>query len=244
LNSKTQLLISINFFSGEISLGDYNSYSPCSEGTGKTVATLGDVINNNPNSYPYDLKQEGFYLSQQYFLAWYYGTEAYNRLDPQTMSHNSYLVYKFNSMRKDGVDLSKLTVDEVDQMAFDNASLWFKIDTAVLATYITYSAYSMSKGTAGNEIKFGSDTKSTQKLSNQMTQRGWTESTVKDTVSNPYTTRVSVNKATGNSATVYYNKAGGYVIIDDTTKAVVQVSDNINPSTWIPDPSINNPYKP
>lgn len=34
------------------------------------------------------------------------------------------------------------------------------------------------------------------------------------------------------------------VIIDDTTKAVVQVSDNINPSTWIPDPSIINPYKP
>lgn len=77
-----------------------------------------------------------------------------------------------------------------------------------------------------------------------MTQRGWTESTVRDTVSNPYTTRVSTNKATGNSATVYYNEAGGYVIIDDITKAVVQVSDNINPSTWIPDPSIINPYKP
>jgi hypothetical protein len=97
---------------------------------------------------------------------------------------------------------------------------------------------------AGSSIKFGSDTKSAQKLSNQMTQRGWTESTVSDTVSNPYTTRVSTNKATGNSATVYYNQAGGYVIIDDTTKAVVQVSDNINPSTWIPDPSIINPYKP
>jgi len=90
----------------------------------------------------------------------------------------------------------------------------------------------------GSNIKFGSDTKSAQKLSNQMTQRGWTESTVRDTVSNPYTSRVSTNKATENSATVYYNKSGGYVIIDDTTKAVVQVS------TWIPDPNIVNPYKP
>ncbi|AGF55466.1 glucan-binding repeat-containing protein [Clostridium saccharoperbutylacetonicum] len=97
---------------------------------------------------------------------------------------------------------------------------------------------------AGSNIKFGSDTKSTQKLSNQMTQRGWTESTVRDIVSKPYTTRASINKATGNSATVYYNKAGGYVIIDDITKSVVQVSDNINPSTWIPDPSIIDPFKP
>ncbi len=106
-----------------------------------------------------------------------------------------------------------------------------------------YIDYYSNKG-AGSSIKFGSDTKSAQKLSNQMTQRGWTESTVRNTVSNPHTTHVSINKATGNPATVYYNKSGGYVIIDDTTKAIVQVSDNINPSTWIPDPSIINPYKP
>lgn len=67
---------------------------------------------------------------------------------------------------------------------------------------------------------------------------------VEDTVRNPYTTRVSTNKATGNSATVYYNKSGSYVVIDDVTKEVVQISDNINPSTWIPDPSIIDPYKP
>jgi hypothetical protein len=104
-------------------------------------------------------------------------------------------------------------------------------------------AENISEG-PGSNIKFGSDTKSIQKLSNQMTQRGWTESTVRNTVSSPHITRISTNKATGNSATVYYNKSGGYVIIDDVTKAVVQVSDNINPSTWIPDPSIINPYKP
>jgi len=102
----------------------------------------------------------------------------------------------------------------------------------------------VAEGAGKAEIKFGSDTKSAQKLSNQMTQRGWTESTVRDTVSSSNITRVSTNKATGNPATVYYNKAGGYVIVDNTTKAVVQVSDNINPSTWIPDPSIINPYKP
>lgn len=161
----------------------YNGYSPCSEGTGETVVTLGDVINNNPNSYPYDLNQEGFYLSQQYFLAWYYGTEAYNRLDPQTMSHNSYLVYKFNSMRKDGVDLSKLTVDEVDQMAFDNASLWFKIDTAVLATYIAYNAYLMYKTSyvKSSPFEIPSDAKVVKQVKNgyEQIKYNWSDGTYK-----------------------------------------------------------------
>ena len=99
-------------------------------------------------------------------------------------------------------------------------------------------------GDAGKAIVFGSDTKSAAKLESQMTQRGWTESTVKDVVSSPYTIRDSKNLSTGNPATVYYNKSGGYVIIDDVTKEVVQVSDNINPSAWIPDKNIINPYKP
>ncbi|WP_144053552.1 colicin E5-related ribonuclease [Clostridium saccharoperbutylacetonicum] len=59
-----------------------------------------------------------------------------------------------------------------------------------------------------------------------------------------YTTRESINKATGNSATVYYNEAGGYVIIDDITKSVVQISDNVNPSAWILDPSRIDKCKP
>ena len=102
-----------------------------------------------------------------------------------------------------------------------------------------------SKGRGkGDSIVFGSDTKSVTKLNNQMVKRGWSETTVRDTVSKPYTTRVSTNKATGNPATVYYNQSGGYVIIDDVTDVIVQVSDNINPSTWAPDPSIIDPYIP
>ena len=95
-----------------------------------------------------------------------------------------------------------------------------------------------------SQIIFGSDTKSAAKLMNQMAKRGWTESSVKDIVNKPYTTRVSINKANGNPATVYYNQLGGHVIIDDITKTIVQVSDNINPSEWAPDPSIINPYLP
>jgi len=98
--------------------------------------------------------------------------------------------------------------------------------------------------TTGKDVTFGSNTKSSTKLNNQMNERGWTQDTVIDTVDNPYTTRVSVNKATGNPATAYYTKQGSYVIVDDIKKVIVQVSDNINPSTWAPDASIVNPYIP
>ena len=77
-----------------------------------------------------------------------------------------------------------------------------------------------------------------------MVSRGWTESLIKKTVDNPYTIRSSINKATGNPATVFYTKQGSYVIVDDITKQIVQISDNINPFTWIPDTSILNPYRP
>lgn len=77
-----------------------------------------------------------------------------------------------------------------------------------------------------------------------MSQRGWTKDIIQKTVDTPYTTRVSLNKATGNPATVFYTQKGSYIIIDDITNAIVQISYNINPSTWIPDPSIVNPFNP
>ena len=153
---------------------------------------------------------------------------------------------------REGVNLADLTIEEMDAqylqevkeqsyISYANALVGFAMYSYQLQMRI--EGASKTDG-AGSDIKFGSDTKSAQKLSNQMNKRGWTEEMVEDTVRNPYTTRVSTNKATGNSATVYYNKSGSYVVIDDVTKEVVQISDNINPSTWIPDPSIIDPYKP
>jgi hypothetical protein len=45
-----------------------------------------------------------------------------------------------------------------------------------------------------------------------------------DVVKKPYTTREAINKATGNPATAYYNKAGDYVVVDNVTGELVQVS--------------------
>lgn len=108
----------------------------------------------------------------------------------------------------------------------------------------------LKKGKSGtstiksSDLVFGSSTKSAQKLMNQMNSRGWTEDLIRNTVDNPYTIRTSVNKATGNLATVFYTQQGSYIIVDDVTKVIVQISDNINPSTWAPDLSIVDPYIP
>ena len=77
-----------------------------------------------------------------------------------------------------------------------------------------------------------------------MADRGWTKESVLQTVKSPFTTRVSKNLATNNPATAYYTKEGAYVVIDDITREVVQVSDAIHPEKWIVDKNIINPYIP
>ncbi|EMH0512607.1 transposase [Listeria monocytogenes] len=94
-----------------------------------------------------------------------------------------------------------------------------------------------------DNIKFGSSVKSTKKVNNQMKKRGWSEESVKSVVDHPHTTRKSGNKATGNDATVFYDKDGSYVIIDDKTKEIVQISDKFD-KNWVPDAGIADPYKP
>ena len=42
--------------------------------------------------------------------------------------------------------------------------------------------------------------------------------------------------------TAFYNKNGTYVVVDDVTGEVIQVSDKrIDPSEWIPDSEIIDP---
>jgi hypothetical protein len=68
----------------------------------------------------------------------------------------------------------------------------------------------------------------------QSITRGWTQSDIQNTVDNPAQTLPSPrgNLATGNSATIYYRSDGHYVILDDVTLEIVQVS-NIYDSGWL-----------
>lgn len=42
--------------------------------------------------------------------------------------------------------------------------------------------------------------------------------------------------------TAYYNRAGDYVVRDDCTGMIIQIS-KYGDSNWIPDDSIKNPYR-
>jgi hypothetical protein len=83
----------------------------------------------------------------------------------------------------------------------------------------------------------------TDKIARQMTRRGWTTDLIETTRSAAYTAREAVNKANGNPATAYYNKDGSYVVVDNVTKEVIQVSNRLDPK-WIADSTIKNPYVP
>ncbi len=74
------------------------------------------------------------------------------------------------------------------------------------------------------------------KISRQMETRGWE----KDTLDNPAATRSATNKATGNEATAYFRDDGSYVVKDNVTGDIVQVSNRNDPN-WVPDDSIVNP---
>ena len=96
-----------------------------------------------------------------------------------------------------------------------------------------------------NELVFSAD-----KIIPQMIIRGWTVQSAKQLVDNPYTTRAAMNKANGNSATVFYAKDGTYISVDNITKEVIQITHNdtvrglVSGKIWYPDSSIINPYTP
>jgi Colicin E5 ribonuclease domain len=70
---------------------------------------------------------------------------------------------------------------------------------------------------------------------NQVTKRGWSLDSIKEVMSNPALVRNTsdnpsvFNQANGNPVTYYYRSDGNYVVIDDITGQVVQVSDTFDP---------------
>lgn len=61
-------------------------------------SSLGQV--RDYSTWKFDNTAKGFYLAQQYYAVWYYGTQAYDRLDEGSLQNNSYLVYTLWNMQK------------------------------------------------------------------------------------------------------------------------------------------------
>jgi hypothetical protein len=98
---------------------------------------------------------------------------------------------------------------------------------------------------SGGSSKLTTNIPSSGRKYNQLESRGWSKESIDEVVNNPFTTRESVNKATGNSATAYYRQDGHYVVRDDITGDLVQMSKTDIPAKdWLPDPAIKNPYIP
>jgi RHS repeat-associated protein len=82
------------------------------------------------------------------------------------------------------------------------------------------------------------------KIAKQLAKRGWTDDLIQKVINKAHTTRKATNRATGNPATAYFTKDGAYVVVDDVTKEIVQVSNRIDIKNWIPDGTIIDPYIP
>jgi RHS repeat-associated protein len=90
----------------------------------------------------------------------------------------------------------------------------------------------------------GPGTKFTPKILNQLASRGWTPKLVQRVIDRPVHTSPAFSRATGNRATAYFDRSGAYVVRDNVTGEIVQVSNRLNPSAWKPDASITNPFVP
>ena len=68
-----------------------------------------------------------------------------------------------------------------------------------------------------------------------MGPRGWSQELMDETIANPAATHPVWDSTTGTkrAATAYARSDGSYVVVNDSTRAVVQVSD-INNTGWKP----------
>lgn len=104
------------------------------------------------------------------------------------------------------------------------------------AGYAIGIAIGASVTTAATAKGFSRAFKITAKISKQMGKRGWTEKLIKETILKNVG-RKAINKATGNAATAYFTSSGAYVVIDNITKEIIQISNIYDPN-WVVDATI------
>jgi RHS repeat-associated protein len=76
-----------------------------------------------------------------------------------------------------------------------------------------------------------------QKIINQMAGRGWTTDSIKNVINTATKIYQSTNMANENPSTCYYISNNCYVIVDNITKTVIQISNRLDPN-WVPDSRI------
>lgn len=105
-----------------------------------------------------------------------------------------------------------------------------------VAGYAIGVAIGASSTTIFTAKRFAKAFKISKKISKQMAKRGWSDSLIKDTILKNVG-RKAVNKATRNAATAYFTSTGAYIVIDNITKEIVQISDRFD-LNWVVDTTI------
>ncbi|MGE0267467.1 MAG: colicin E5-related ribonuclease [Candidatus Omnitrophota bacterium] len=116
-------------------------------------------------------------------------------------------------------------------------------EKAAVGAAWTAGALSFGDGTtlaarrAAQEAAERASSQFSKKITKQISERGWTKESIHSTILNPTQRKTAINKATGNKATAFFSKDGSYVVKDDVTGDIIQISDKTDPF-WVPDSSI------
>jgi hypothetical protein len=82
-----------------------------------------------------------------------------------------------------------------------------------------------------------------KKIQGQIPKRGWSDALIDETISSPRHVSPALNKGTQAPATAYFRQDGSYIVRENASGRIIQVSDRFKPN-WAPDSTIQNPYSP
>ncbi|MBI4359966.1 MAG: hypothetical protein HY564_02650 [Candidatus Jacksonbacteria bacterium] len=126
------------------------------------------------------------------------------------------------------------------------------VDASALATSAGLAGYMLSSGAGAKWVENGEisaqptknqnnsriELQYSDKIKGQMSKRGWDQATLEDVVQNPSKTGTAIDRtAGGEPATAYFDKSGNYVVVNNRTNNIVQIS-NRNTVNWHVDSSI------
>ncbi|MGI8690094.1 MAG: colicin E5-related ribonuclease [Thermomicrobiales bacterium] len=72
----------------------------------------------------------------------------------------------------------------------------------------------------------------TPKIAEQMADRGWTGDDINNVANNPVDQHPAINKTSNDPATAYYGSDGHYIVVNDNTGEVIQISNRNKPDWW------------
>ncbi len=160
-----------------------------------------------------------------------------NRIVSPDLRYEMLRLQDHSNFRQRVADMTR----ESDKVALEVGSWLLPVGWLTKLRYVKL-ATNLLKFKRGEKAAYSIYSYITRKIANQMAARGWTKEAIHELVNNPYTIRESVNLATGHAATAYFEKSGAYVVKDNVSKEIIQISDKLR--EWIVDKNIINPYIP